>query len=453
MSVSGHNDLHKYGEHPIEVKSPALFAGQEAYDEVRRVSKILSSTYRINRSTNCGLHVHVGNQDLGFSNEVRQNLIGLLYTFEPQLQTLHRRHRLNNFEFCGSLREESQLGRYALSPKHLRVLNTTGVLAVNFLNLQTEHLDFHKENATWEPTEILKKDVKEDSDMEMPDVSRETAGIKGAGSGKQSKMPFQNFKIYEAIQEESATLLFEHAKRDSRIFDNEFKRFDQLSQLRSLPRYEESCDSDSETNSECQYKKTVEFRQHEATLDPNVILNWIVTTVGLVNFARHSKVNQPSLEDWLAYNIDLPSSHPYAIPLPTLQTILGMPEQAELYRQRLGNCYLGRTQDHREPLICEFESHFERLGGDEGPEEDNGLSEEEALEAILRWEAANCSRTAIIPTKTFPYPPAPGTRERLVSQMAFGLIEYRDRRILRSIKFATVTIQRLLRRVIRSVAS
>ena len=51
------------------------------------------------------------------------------------------------------------------------------------------------------------------------------------------------------------------------------------------------------------FKKTIEFRQHEATLDPEQVKHWIQTCVGLVEFAY--KVDSSKLTTFLRENVDL----------------------------------------------------------------------------------------------------------------------------------------------------
>jgi hypothetical protein len=47
----------------------------------------------------------------GFSYEVIRNLMAIVWTFEPQINTLHPSHRLNN-STCPGFRGKSQLAQY-----------------------------------------------------------------------------------------------------------------------------------------------------------------------------------------------------------------------------------------------------------------------------------------------------------------------------------------------------
>ena len=95
----------------IEINSPIMHFGDDALNQVRRVCSTLKRVYRINCNRSCGLHVHVGKSMEGFSFEVVRNLMALLYTFEPQIDTIHPLHRRNNLT-CPSFRERSMLARH-----------------------------------------------------------------------------------------------------------------------------------------------------------------------------------------------------------------------------------------------------------------------------------------------------------------------------------------------------
>jgi hypothetical protein len=94
----------------IEINSPTFQFSEAALNQVRRVCRILNKEYRINCNRSCGLHVHVGNAMAGFSYEVIRNLMATIWTFEPQIDTLHPLHRLNN-STCPGFRGKSQLAK------------------------------------------------------------------------------------------------------------------------------------------------------------------------------------------------------------------------------------------------------------------------------------------------------------------------------------------------------
>jgi hypothetical protein len=96
----------------IEANSPIFHFSEAALNQVRNVCIILNKEYRINSNRSCGLHVHVGRGMTGFRYEVIRSLIATLYTFEPQLDTIHPFHRRNNLAQCASFRESTNLAKH-----------------------------------------------------------------------------------------------------------------------------------------------------------------------------------------------------------------------------------------------------------------------------------------------------------------------------------------------------
>lgn len=85
-----------------------LTFNQASLDEIETVCSLLNSKYRVRNNTTTGLHVHVGHGDFGFTFDNLKKLIAFLYTFEPQMSSLHPPDRLNN-QFCRSMREYCML--------------------------------------------------------------------------------------------------------------------------------------------------------------------------------------------------------------------------------------------------------------------------------------------------------------------------------------------------------
>lgn len=75
-------------------------------------------------------------------------------------------------------------------------------------------------------------------------------------------------------------------------------------------------------------KKTIEFRQHEATLDPERVVNWINVCVGLVEFAN--TVDSDSLDKFLSSHID--DNKDFTV-IDLLRAI-GRPVEAVFYEKR-----------------------------------------------------------------------------------------------------------------------
>jgi hypothetical protein len=80
----------------IEVRSPKLEFTPESLAEVESLCALLTSTYKIKNNTTTGLHVHLGHDTQGFTFPNIRKLLVFLYTFEPQIASLHPIHRMNN---------------------------------------------------------------------------------------------------------------------------------------------------------------------------------------------------------------------------------------------------------------------------------------------------------------------------------------------------------------------
>jgi hypothetical protein len=73
-------------------------------------------------------------------------------------------------------------------------------------------------------------------------------------------------------------------------------------------------------------KRTCEFRQHESTLDPNRVYNWVKLCVGLVDFSY--KTSFAALKPFLLLHIDDP---PAEFTVVKMLTAIGLPPQAIFY--------------------------------------------------------------------------------------------------------------------------
>lgn len=105
-------DTHgKYSWYRIEINSPAYYFTPGAVEAVKTVCAIISSTYRVHINNTAGMHCHVGNGTYGFETDVLRTLMAILFVFEPQLETLHPKHRTEGNMYCQSLWGQSRLGR------------------------------------------------------------------------------------------------------------------------------------------------------------------------------------------------------------------------------------------------------------------------------------------------------------------------------------------------------
>lgn len=80
----------------IELKTPVLHCDNTALEKVQAVVKLLDSKFRLSTNKSCGLHVHVGNEDRGFTMNTLKNFCRLITVFERQLNSLHPPDRIQN---------------------------------------------------------------------------------------------------------------------------------------------------------------------------------------------------------------------------------------------------------------------------------------------------------------------------------------------------------------------
>ncbi|KAI1087531.1 hypothetical protein F5B19DRAFT_499864 [Rostrohypoxylon terebratum] len=102
---------------PVEVVSPALWSTAEGFDQVRRVCHYLQNTYFIWPHEECGLHIHVGQGNNWLPLQSLRKVAAFLYVADPILAQCHPQHRTDN-TWCPSLRLYSSVS-VGLKRSHL----------------------------------------------------------------------------------------------------------------------------------------------------------------------------------------------------------------------------------------------------------------------------------------------------------------------------------------------
>jgi hypothetical protein len=200
----------------IEVVSPALHFCDESLREVEKMCALLMNTYRISNNRTTGLHVHLGHGPNGYKLTDLKSIMAFLYTFEPQISSLHPKHRFNN-GYSQSLRWNSR-GTLNLQEKYNRLPHASD-FALSILGCKT----------------------------------RKMCVKLGSPRG------FGRYSHYN-IQGESEDKL-QMDMRDT--------------------------------------KRTIEFRQHNGTMDGEEITMWVRTLVGILTFVESG--NPLALTDLMAY--------------------------------------------------------------------------------------------------------------------------------------------------------
>ncbi len=96
---------------PMEITSPPYYYSKQALYEIRLVIQVLRDNYRVSCNRSCGTHVHVGGGHKGFDVKTIKNVLATIWTFEPQIETIHPKYRVQNLDFCPSFRADSELAR------------------------------------------------------------------------------------------------------------------------------------------------------------------------------------------------------------------------------------------------------------------------------------------------------------------------------------------------------
>ncbi|KAI0834668.1 putative amidoligase enzyme-domain-containing protein [Hypoxylon sp. FL0890] len=92
----------------VEVVSPALWANDEGFSQVRKVCEFIQNTFWTSTPPSAGLHIHVGNGKEYFPVQSLRQIAAFLYAADPILAQSHPKHRHEN-GFCPSLRLFSKL--------------------------------------------------------------------------------------------------------------------------------------------------------------------------------------------------------------------------------------------------------------------------------------------------------------------------------------------------------
>lgn len=84
------------GKYAVEVKTPVLVWSRAALESIETLVKLLVSKFKLYTNWSCGLHVHVGNENRGFTVGTLKDFCSLIIVFENQLNSLHPVDRLRN---------------------------------------------------------------------------------------------------------------------------------------------------------------------------------------------------------------------------------------------------------------------------------------------------------------------------------------------------------------------
>lgn len=220
---------------PAEIVSPAFEYCEAALTEVKIFVETLASKFRINCNRSSGIHVHVGNGPDGFVHETIRNLFATLWTFEPQIMTIHPNHRLTNEKFCPCYRTGTCCG-YERTRFWNRKINP------------------------------LQDDAGSPQDLKRVDATLDVArGLEDLLASED----ITEIRALNATHDRNATWI------------GGYKMAYHCGNVENLPRPSPEVDPYAYA-----WKPTIEFRQHRSTLDAEHIDAWIRFCVQLVQFAQ-----------------------------------------------------------------------------------------------------------------------------------------------------------------------
>jgi hypothetical protein len=95
---------------PRELKTPPYIYSEGSLEAVKLACSRLTNDFRCNMNDSCGLHVHVGNGFEGFEFELVRKLMVFFWTFEGQVDQIHKEPRAHG-DYFPSLRVGSNMAQ------------------------------------------------------------------------------------------------------------------------------------------------------------------------------------------------------------------------------------------------------------------------------------------------------------------------------------------------------
>ncbi|MCJ1469608.1 hypothetical protein MMC07_008243 [Pseudocyphellaria aurata] len=225
----------------IELKSPALDYSPSALQQVMDVVKLLVSELNPYVNKTCGLHVHVGNESRGFTVRTLKTFASLITAFEQQLNSLHPLDRHEN-GFAKPL-----------------------------------HWAFCKDTSPRDKMLII-------DELETVD-----------------DLICRFHPVYDASSGEYVAAASRHLGWSNDACSTEYAS-------EASPDYDWSNDRNMAFNffnlRSDEPLNTIEFRQHQGTLDPDQIANWVRLTCTLVHM---SHANEDAVFDLIEQHLDDPN--------------------------------------------------------------------------------------------------------------------------------------------------
>ncbi|KAJ8119762.1 hypothetical protein ONZ43_g3359 [Nemania bipapillata] len=284
--------MSEYDWKPIEVASPPLWATEDSWEEIRRVVEALREEYWIVTPRNAGMHVHYGHGKKYIPFGALRRIAAFLVAVDPIIVQLHPEHRRDN-DFCLSNRLYSRVAhglpaavisqylgaeyveeapefpraRPRPEPVSRPTFQRTEGLVVPFRRGQLTGYTFNPETFLEigyevDPDDFGSADEPNPQPLEIPYAARE---------------------ILRCLNAPTVANLSTHDPGDRPAYS--FLNYT-LDQYKRLTRSRGTLDLDS------QPKRTIEFRQMAATMDPDEVVAHGKVVVRLCEFATEADLDE-----------------------------------------------------------------------------------------------------------------------------------------------------------------
>lgn len=269
--------INTYNWYKVEICTPGLMFSPWNVRHIWGFLHIITNKYRVNCNQSCGLHIHVGAGKQDFSLDILKNLMGLIFTFERQLEQCHPLHRMSYNSSTYPLRDHANIHQ-------------------NF----DPGKNFSCSDRNWKMHRLLDRYQKG-----LPLI------LAPARSSRDSLDA-----LFKATSRAEIVRMF-RSDEDVRLGYN----------IRFLDEpYPEP------------FKRTIEFRQHEATTNRYKIQHWLNICCRLVEVARQiASATHEEKEGFNAFLLDHLNDDEENFGLVMLLVKLGLEEEAEYYSLEMAN--------------------------------------------------------------------------------------------------------------------
>ncbi|KAI1769821.1 putative amidoligase enzyme-domain-containing protein [Hypoxylon cercidicola] len=274
--------------HDVEITSPALYATENSFAEVRRVINALKAKWWVFAPESAGLHVHYsrGNDYIPF--EHLRRIASFLYAGDPILVQMHPERRRNQTEYCPSNRLYSGLA-HGMTAQIAKGGYTEGIVDV--------------EGEPFYPGDFAGQQP-EDRETRIRAPAFPTVFKRGSLPGYEFDQNEFNLNIHPLL---IRTPTKEHAPNPDRskplsipIGVLEILACDNAPSISLLQNnfiWERSAYNFEAYKGSTYYnndgsKRTIEFRQAAGTLDADEVIAYCKIAVGLADFASRTDPNE-----------------------------------------------------------------------------------------------------------------------------------------------------------------